>query len=97
MTVILAAGHITWPGAAQVVPIVIVLLAYGALYLVGVRRLRGTTRAVPACNAVNRAANWLVMTWSLCRVSESVMSAPLPWVSATAVVADAVAVTIWPS
>jgi len=65
MTVILAAGHITWPGAAQVVPIVIVLLAYGALYLVGVRRLRGTTRAVPAWRIACFAGGMFVLLAAL--------------------------------
>ncbi len=44
---VLAAGDISWPGVTQALPIVIGLLAYAALYLAGVRRLRGTSRAVP--------------------------------------------------
>lgn len=44
---VLAAGDITWPGVAQALPIVVGLLAYVALYVAGVRRLRGTPRAVP--------------------------------------------------
>lgn len=44
---VLAAGDITWPGAVQALPIVLAVLAYAALYLAGVRRLRGTARAVP--------------------------------------------------
>ena len=62
---ILAAGDISWPGAAQVVPIIIVLLAYGALYVAGVRRLRGTTRAVPGWRIACFAGGMFVLLTAL--------------------------------
>lgn len=44
---IIAAGEVTWPGIGEMLPILVGLLAYCALYLAGLRRLRGTPRAVP--------------------------------------------------
>ena len=60
---VLAAGDITWPGVTQALPIVIGLLAYAALYVAGVRRLRGTPRAVPglARSRASRAACSLLL------------------------------------
>ena len=56
---VLASGDITWPGLLEALPIVVGLLAYAALYVAGVRRLRGTARAVPgwriACFAAGLA------------------------------------------
>jgi putative membrane protein len=62
---VIAAGHITWPGTVEAVPIVIVLSAYGALYVAGVRRLRGTTRAVPGWRLACFAAGMLVLLGAL--------------------------------
>jgi cytochrome c oxidase assembly factor CtaG len=45
--VILAAGDIIWPSVGDALPVVVGLAAYAALYVAGVRRLRGTLRAVP--------------------------------------------------
>ncbi len=61
----IAAGDITWPGAVEALPIFIVLLAYAALYIAGVRRLRGTSRAVPAWRLGCFAAGILVLLIAL--------------------------------
>lgn len=45
--VTIAAGDFTWPGVGETLPIVLGVAAYAALYLAGVRRLRGSARAVP--------------------------------------------------
>lgn len=44
---VIAAGEVTWPAALDVLGIALVVAAWGALYAAGVRRLRGTSRAVP--------------------------------------------------
>lgn len=62
---VLAAGDITWPGPADVLPIAAGLLAYAALYLAGVRRLRGTTRAVPGWRIACFAAGLLLLLAAL--------------------------------
>ncbi len=61
----IAAGDISWPGAAEAVPIVLALLAYAALYIVGVRRLRGTPRAVPGWRIACFSGGMLVLLAAL--------------------------------
>jgi putative membrane protein len=63
--VILATGRISWPSVAQALPIVLALLAYAALYLAGLRRLRGTPRAVPGWRVACFAAGLGVLLVAL--------------------------------
>ena len=62
---VLAAGDISWPGVTQALPIVFGLLAYAALYLAGVRRLHGTSRAVPGWRVACFAGGLLMLLAAL--------------------------------
>jgi cytochrome c oxidase assembly factor CtaG len=44
---VIAAGEFSWPGLGETLPILLGVAAYAALYLAGLRRLRGSPRAVP--------------------------------------------------
>lgn len=62
---VLAAGDISWPGVTSALPILIGLFAYAALYLAGVRRLRGTSRAVPGWRIACFAAGLVLLLAAL--------------------------------
>ncbi len=61
----IAAGDISWPSAAQALPIILALLAYAALYVAGVRRVRGTPRAVPGWRLACFAGGMLLLLIAL--------------------------------